>query len=294
MIRVTDGAIAQGSLYGLQRANSRLMALNKQMSTGDQISRPSDDPSGTVKALQLRGSLSRNQQYVSSANDAIGWLTTMDSTLTQSVTLAQKARTLVVQGLNTGASTGQSSSAIADEIDALRTSLIGLANAQYNGRPVFGGTTSGPDAYDASGTYVGDSGIVQRQVGDTTTVQINQLGPDVYGPAGADLFVTLSDISTKLRTVPSTLTGTDLTTIDTAVKRLSAAQAAEGASYNRVQAAQAAQTPITLALTSELSDIQDIDLAAQAVAVSTANVTYQAALQTTANIRQTSLLDFLN
>jgi flagellar hook-associated protein 3 FlgL len=125
-------------------------------------------------------------------------------------------------------------------------------------------------------------------------VQINQLGPDVYGPAGADLFVTLSDISTKLRTVPSTLTGTDLTTIDTAVKRLSAAQAAEGASYNRVQAAQAAQTPITLALTSELSDIQDIDLAAQAVAVSTANVTYQAALQTTANIRQTSLLDFLN
>jgi flagellar hook-associated protein 3 FlgL len=47
------------------------------------------------------------------------------------------------------------------------------------------------------------------------------------------------------------------------------------------------------ALTTQLSGIEDIDLADMAIKVTTANTTYQAALQTTASIRQLSLLDFL-
>lgn len=292
--RVTDGAVSQGSLYGMQQANSRLMKLQNQLASGRQITRPSDNPSGTVQALALRGDVKRNAQYAASASDGLSWLSTVDSTLAQSVNLAQKARTLVVQGLNQGASTGESNSAIADQIDVLRTSLLDLANAQYNGRPVFGGTTAGTQAYDASGTYVGDSGVVNRQVGDTTTVQVNQLGPDVFGAAGSDVFTVLANISTALRSNPSTLSASDLDAVDGAVKQLSSAQAAEGAAYNRITAAQSAQTSSTLALKTQLSDLQDVDVAEQAVAVTSASVTYQAALQTTASIRQVSLLNFLN
>jgi flagellar hook-associated protein 3 FlgL len=308
-MRVTDGSTKYGSLYGIESANSRLQKLTEQMSTGNQITKPSDDPSNTVRALQLRGDIKRKTQYSNSAQDAIGWMSASDSAYTQIVSMAQKARTLVVQGLNTGVNSTTSNQAIADQIDSLRQAIFQVANTQYNGRPIFGGNTTSTVAYAQDPVtkniyFVGDETDVNRQVGDNTTVTINQHASTVFGavstnPAAAatsstDIFGVLANISANLRATPtSTLSATDLTNIDAAVKQLSSAQGTEGATYNRVTATQNVQNGVKLALTSELSDIQDIDLAAQSVAVSTASVTYQAALQTTANVRQVSLLDFL-
>lgn len=292
MMRVTDGSAQTQSLVGLQTAASRLAALQAQMSSGRQIQRPSDDPAGTGRALQLRGEVKRNTQYGANATDALGWLTTTDTAYSQIVAQVQKARTLVVQALNTGTDTGQAASALADQVDAIRTSILGLANAQYNGRPVFGGTTPGAVAYDSSGTYVGDDGTVARAVGAGSTVQINQTGPQAFGAPGNDLFALLSSISSTMRTDPSTL-GSALDDLSSAITTIGDAQATEGAAYQRVQTAQQALQSSSVDLSSQLSQLQDIDLASMAVQVSTANVTYQAALQTTANVRQMSLLEFL-
>jgi flagellar hook-associated protein 3 FlgL len=184
------------------------------------------------------------------------------------------------------------SAALADQVDAIRNSLIKVANTTYNGRPIFGGTTSGTAAYDNSGNYVGDTGAVSRTVGEKVTVQINQTGPQAFGSGPSDLFTLLSDISTNLRTNPSALSA-NLTALDGALSTISSAQAGEGAAYRQVQNAQAVSTGVATNLASQLSDIQDIDLAEMAVQVTSANVTYQAALQTTANVRQLSLLEFL-
>jgi flagellar hook-associated protein 3 FlgL len=291
-MRVTDRSAAYGSLAGLQSAASRLSTLQAQMSSGRQITTPSDNPAGTVRAMQLRGEAKRYSQYQASASDAIGWLSTADSAYTRAVSLVQNARTLVVQGLNTGAESPGSMAAIADQVDAIRTALIKVANTTYNGRPVFGGTTTATTAYDSSGTYIGDSGAVSRTVGDSVTVQINQTGPQAFGSGATDLFALLSGISTNLRTNPGGLSA-DLTALDGALTTISSAQAGEGAAYRQVQTAQGMATDVSTSIASQLSDIQDIDLAEIAVQVSSANVTYQAALQTTANVRQLSLLNFL-
>ena len=131
VLRVTTGSNISGGLAGLQNAAGRLAALQAKMSSGQQITKPSDDPSGTVEALALRGELRRNTQYASNANDAIAWLSAADTSYTQVVTQLQSARTLVVQGLNSGASSSGSPTAIANQIDQLRSSLINLANTQY-------------------------------------------------------------------------------------------------------------------------------------------------------------------
>lgn len=296
-VRVTVGSSSAASLAGLQAASSRLASLQAQLSSGRQITTPSDDPAGTVRALQLRADLKRTTQYGANATDAIGWLSTADTAYGQIQNLVQSARTLVVQGLNGGASTGTSASAIADQIDAIRASVITLANTTYQGRPIFGGTTTGGIAYRQDGSYAGDDGVVQRAVGDQNTIRINQTGSEAFGPdpadpAGTDLFGLLSSISSALRSDPGSLSGR-LAELDSAMGRLSGARAAEGAAYQRVQSAQTAQASDTVALKAQLSQIQDVDLPSLAVQVSTANVTYQAALQTTASIRQVSLLDFL-
>ncbi|HZC70503.1 MAG TPA: flagellar hook-associated protein FlgL [Jatrophihabitans sp.] len=291
-MRVTDRSATYGTLSGLQSAASRLSSLQAKLSSGKQITTPSDDPSGTVRALQLRATAKRYTQYAASANDAIGWLSTADSAYSRAVGLVQNARTLVVQGLNAGAQSPSGMAAIADQVDAISSSLIQVANTAYNGRPVFGGTTSGTAAYDSSGNYVGDGGVVSRTVGEKVTVQINQNGPQVFGSGSSDLFALLSNISANLRSNPSALSA-NLTALDGALSTISSAQAAEGAAYSQVQNQQTVATDVGTNIATQLSDIQDVDIADMAVQVSAANVTYQAALQTTANVRQLSLLEFL-
>jgi flagellar hook-associated protein 3 FlgL len=292
-LRVTEGSASAAALAGLQNASGRLAALQAKMSSGNQITKPSDDPAGTVRAMQLRGSLRRADQYAANAGDGLGFLSTADSAYSSMVTLMQKARTLVVQGLNSGALSSTSMDAIADQVDSVRTTMISMANTTYNGRPIFGGTTAGATAYDAAGNYVGDNGVVSRTVGDAATVQVNQTGPQVFGTPGSDVFALLSSVSSALRSGNTATLTTQLGSIDSSITGLGAAQATQGAAYDRIRQTQQAATTTSTGLKTELSEIQDIDLADMAVRVTTANTTYQAALQTTAAVRQLSLMDFL-
>lgn len=66
-----------------------------------------------------------------------------------------------------------------------------------------------------------------------------------------------------------------------------------GARSQWVRATQTAAVPNTIALKSQLSDLQDIDLANTVVDMTTADTAYQSALATTAKIRQISLVDYL-
>ncbi|MDQ1731184.1 MAG: flagellar hook-associated protein 3 FlgL [Pseudonocardiales bacterium] len=291
-MRVTEGSAAYNSLVGLQSTSQKLSDLQSQLSSGRQITKPSDSPTGTATALGLRAELNSLSQYQSSATDALGWLTTTDSTLSSAVTQLQNARTIVLQGLNSGASTGSSNEALAQQVDQLRSSMLALSNASYLGRPIFGGTTAATSAFDATGSYVGDTGTVTRTVGANTSLTVNAVGTDVFGPNGSNVFDVLAGISNSLRTNPSNLSA-DLAKLDTATQRISAQQGLAGALYQRIQATQDVNATNKIQLTSQLSDVQDIDIADMAIKVSSADAAYQAALATTAKVRQISLLDFL-
>jgi flagellar hook-associated protein 3 FlgL len=293
LFRVTAANSNTTTIANISAASNRLAALQNEMSSGQAISRPSDNPDGTVQAMQLQGQLARNTQYGTNSNDGLAWLSTADSAYSQSVTVLQQARTLVVQALNTGAGDASSATAIADQINGLRNTLLSIANTAYNGRPVFGGTTASGSAYDANGNYVGDSGSVTRQISSQSTVSVSAVGTSVFGAAGSDAFTLLANIASTLQTNPTSLSSSTLSQIDAAISTVSGAQSQEAASYKQVQAAQTTQTTTGTALQTQLSGIEQADMASVAIALSSANLSYQAALQTTASIRQMSLLNFL-
>jgi flagellar hook-associated protein 3 FlgL len=293
LFRVTAANGNTSSIANIAAASNRLAALQNEMSSDQAISRPSDNPDGTVQAMQLQGQLARNTQYTTNSNDAMAWLSTADSTYSQSVSVLQQARTLVVQALNTGSGDASSANAIADQITGLRNTLLSLANTSYNGRPIFGGTTASGTAYDASGNYVGDTGAVTRQISTQSTVSVSAVGTSVFGAAGSDAFTMLANIASTLKTNPTSLSSSTLAQIDAAISTVSGAQSMEGASYKQVQAAQTTQTATGTALQTQIAGIENPDLATIAIQLSSANISYQAALQTTASIRQMSLLNFL-
>jgi flagellar hook-associated protein 3 FlgL len=295
-MRVTQGAVTSLMLAGLQANQAKLGTLQQQMSSGKQITKPSDDPVGTDQAMQYRAQLSRNAQYTRNAQDGQAWLGTADNALASGVSVLQRLQTLVTQAANTGSGDSTSRSAIATEVASLKQEMLGVANTTYLGRPIFGGTTSNPAAYvqDASGnvTYQGDTGTVMRTVADGTQVQVNVNSTTAFGAAGSDVFAMFDKVTSDLQGNPGNLTN-DLTTVSTSLNQMTNAQATEGSAYNRIADMMTAATNQTTTLTGRLSDVEDVDTAKAATDMAMQQASYQAALASMSNILQLSLTQFL-
>jgi flagellar hook-associated protein 3 FlgL len=291
--RVTERSIATNVLVGLQGNLKRLGDIQQQLASGKQIMQPSDSPTGTVAALQYRGEIATATQYSRNADDALGWLGNIDTSVSSVISQVNKARELVLTGMSNGVGgSTDARAALAAEMDQIRQSTIGVSNTKYLDRPVFGGTTAGGTAFDPAGAYVGDNGTVQRTIGDNAKVSVGTPGTDFFGTGSTQLFTVLADISNHLKTDPSALSA-DLNRLDTAVKTLQTAQSTVGARYNQVTQMQQTANDRIDDLKAQLSDVEDIDLPKTITDMALQQAAYQAALGAAAKIVQPSLVDFL-
>jgi flagellar hook-associated protein 3 FlgL len=290
-MRITQRSMQFGVDQNLQNALARVQDLQEKLSSGRQLERPSDGPASTVSALRYRADLKRADQLQRNADDAQGWLDTTDQALTGGLEILNRARQLLLQGVN-GSMSPTDRAAIAQEIDGLRTSVLAIANTTYLGRPVFGGNSTATTAYSAAGTYLGDNGNVVRNIGPTVSIDVNLTGPAAFGPPGADVFAVLAGIADHLRNDPTQLQG-DIAALDGAATRMSNAVAAIGARTNQVTSTRDRVESSKVMSTNGLAQVESIDLPATITQLSLQQVAYQAALGATARVIQPSLVDFL-
>ncbi|HEV7523568.1 MAG TPA: flagellar hook-associated protein FlgL [Acidimicrobiia bacterium] len=289
--RIPNQMLVNNSLIALQQSFQKLADLQGQAASLKRLSKPSDAPADVVSAMQLHAGLARGDQYSRNLSDATGWLGNADNALTSTVTQLQKVNDLVVQASNASLD-ASSRQAIATEIDSIRKSLIGVANTQYAGRPIFAGTASGDSAYDASGQYVGVSSAVERNIAPGQRIQVNVNGDTVFGSPGTDVFTTLAQISSAVLNNPSQLNNLQAT-LGTQTAQVQTQLAQVGSQFLRVQNMQSQNTSNGLTMKQNLSSIEDADIAEVMVNLQAQQVAYQAALQATAKAIQPSLTDFL-
>jgi flagellar hook-associated protein 3 FlgL len=291
--RVTESSIHTAVLNNLQRSIQKGQKIQEELSSGKTINRPSDSPTGTVTSMQLRGDKRIAQQYTRNADDGKGWLDTIQSTLSSTSSLLNRARDLTVQGLSSGSNDSQSNAALADEIDQIKQSIVGYANTQYLGRPVFGGTTTGEIAYDGTGAYVGDNGSTTRTVGENAKVRVDTTGPEAFGTGDTQMFTVLQGIADSIRSGDNDALSANLKKLDSAADVMKTSLSDAGARYNRIdQMKQSAQDRL-LSVTSQLSDVEDVDLPKTIMDMQLQQTAYQAALAASAKVIQPSLIDFL-
>jgi flagellar hook-associated protein 3 FlgL len=287
--RISDLSLSQNAIQHLQTSLSGIADLQNQASTGKKLTKPSDSPVDIGQSLSLRSGLSRNAQLATNISDAEGWLGTTDQTLGQMNTQLQQVNTLVLQAIN-GGSDQNARDAIANQIDQIRQSLLALANTQYGNRPLFGGTAQS-QAYDASGAYVGTSAAVERTIAPGVKVQVNVNGDSVFGTPGNDVFTTLAQISDAIHG------NQDLTALSAQLKTQSTsvltAQATIGATYARVDNTKSQNTTNASTMTSNLNDVENVDLAEVLMNLQAQETTYQAALAAAAKAITPSLAAFL-
>ena len=303
--RVTQHMLVGRELSSIGMASTRMAAAQETMTTGRRINRPSDAPADTTVALKARGAIGQNEQYQRNAQDGTAWLSTIDTTLSSTNKLLNRAYVLAIQGANSGANGASAESAIADEIDQIKASIHSLSNTHYHGRPDVGGTTthrsadvlSDPADPTSAVVYNGDSGSVNRRVGDGTVVRVDMDGAKVFGDtaSGNSIFDHLQALSDALRANPVNDAGvqTGIAALQADMRGIGAAQADEGARMKQLDTATGISQDTTLALQKVKSDVEDVDVAEATINMQSMTAAYKAALMAVGKSTQQSLLDFL-
>ena len=302
--RVTNETIQRSTLRNLQTNLSAVARLQAEMSSGKRIQVPSDDPSGTGQSLSLNATASQLAQYQRNGQDGDSWLTTVDTALTTALGYLRNARDLVVQSGDAGL--GQTSrDALADGIDGLKAGLLTQANARYQGRNVFAGTSDAPAAFTVSTsgstpayTWTGSTtGSVDRKIGPSTSVRVDTDGSQAFGwtdpstGTQSTAFALLDKISTGLRN-GSSVTGT-LSDLDSVMQSMLTAAASNGSRQKVLENTMSDVSSQQLTIKGQLSGVEDVDMASVIMNLQMQQVTYQGALAAGARVLQPTLLDFL-
>jgi len=295
--RVTTQSTNRLLLRDIQDAQRALTGIQGQMSSNKRVQIASDDPGAALASIGHRAELRRSQQLDRNADRAKDWLGAADRATGEAVDLLSQARALVVQATS-GANDAGARLAIANQLRQVRESLLSTANTQAAGRAIFAGTAGG-GAFDATGTYLGDTGSVSAPVAAGVTMRLTRTGPEVFGttsatnPMQGDVFQVLDALANAVQGNDATTISAGLGAIDTATTRVQDVQTELGSRTVQLEDLRAAAKVRDQELTSRISELEDVDLAEATVTLKARELAYQSALGVAGRLMQTTLLDFL-
>ncbi len=303
--RITTSMVQRGVLADLNSLSNQLSKTQRKAASGKEITRPSDDPFNTARAMGLRQSLDANQQYQSSIEDATGWQDSTESALGSLTKYVNRVHDLLVQAASDTADP-ESRANIASEIDQIIQGIKETANAKYGDSYLFSGTATAAPPYTqgADDTYKGNqAGLdptvtgVLREIGPGVTMTINTVGDEVLGggqgAADGKLLHVLRDVADHLRADDGATLRSDMPRLDANLDTLLEVRARNGSRSNRLDSAIGRLQEIEEATTKQLSNVEDADIAKTLIDFNSQSAAYQAALRAGANIVQSSLMDFL-
>jgi flagellar hook-associated protein 3 FlgL len=303
--RITQSMMTRQILGDLNEVAQRLSSAQSKMSSGKEITRPSDNPFAVSRAISLRDDLEGTRQYQRTVSEALAWNQVTETALARVGDVMKRAKELVIQGAN-DAVDGIARENLATEIDQLVEAAKDQMNAEHAGRYVFSGQETNLRPYNpgAVDTYVPTvGGAIAREIGPGVAVQVNVLGTDVLGegqlPAPGDdkLLDVLRDVAQHLRGNTAAdlaaLRDSDMQRLDANFDELLRIRAEVGAVTGRLDTAQASLSELEETTLKLLSETEDADMVKTLVDFTTQQTVYQSALRAGAQVVQASLLDFL-
>ena len=299
--RVTQESLNRTALSNINLNYKKMQEIQEKLSSGKQINRPSDDPSGARKVLGLKAEEFQVQQFLDNTETAKEQINYTSNTLESIQELFLKIKNLAIQAGND--TLGQSDrNIIANELDELLESVLQNANTDNNGRYIFSGTKTLTSAFTAtrdsngnisSVSYNGNNEEIKYQIGPDTFIQVNLPGGKLFQDNKAfSTLVSLRD-SLKASTFDPTAFSNLRNTLDTATNALSTEITRFGAKANRLEMTTNSLGNSQTALKELISYTEDADIASLIMDLKHQENVLQSSLKTGAMVIQPTLLDFL-
>jgi len=308
-MRISTQTLFETGANQLGVLQSSLVRTQQQISSGQRILNPSDDPIGAARALEITQSQSINTQYGANRQHAMGALTGVEGTLSSVTALLQEVQTTIVAAGN-GVLSDNERGFQAAELKGRLEALLGLANSRDAlGNYQFSGYQTNTPAFVQTGTgalYQGDTGQQALQVEATRQMAIGNPGRSVFQggvPGGpADTFKTLTDLINLLNTPVVTAAdkaalaaglATAGSNMELSLDNVLTIRASVGSSLQELDALNEAGTDRNLQFSQLLSEIQDLDYTQALTQLSQQQFILEAAQRSFSTISKLSLFNFI-
>lgn len=299
MTLVSTSAFYDRSSIDLSGLRTRAEALQTSLSTGQRLTRASDDPVG---AAQLR-SLQRADQFAAidqtTAARAASDLTLTDSALSDFASYVIRAQELTTQAAN-GTLTQAQRSGIATELSQMSDELVRLANTRDStGHALFGGQAAG-NAYSLTPAgalqYDGTATATELPLGDGQTVTKGLTGPEFLNFSGTNLHAVIKGLADALNggsADPAQAARDALGLLDTGLESITTAQTVVGARLNWIDLVGERRTQLGELRSNEEADVGGAELASTVTRLQQVMTVLEASQASFAKLASLSLFDLI-
>lgn len=298
-MRVANKSIYDNVKLNLANITDALNKANQVIATGKRIVELSDDPVGLTQVLNIKSTLANIKQMGRNINLGKFWLSSSESALNHVQDLISDTKALTIQMAS--ANTGDAQRAFsAMTIQNTLEEMVSLANSEVGGRYIFAGSQTDTIPFTLSGssvTYNGDDTGFTIRIDRNASVRIGHDGEDIFRPSGSgasdDIFQTLSDLKTALEGNNVSGIQTAMTKLGDHFDKITAKISDIGSKTRRMEIKESIFQDMSIRNTDRLSSLEDADIIEAIVDLKAKEVTYQAALASSARMMQLSLVDYL-
>jgi flagellar hook-associated protein 3 FlgL len=293
-------------LTDMDRIQSAMNTVQRQLSSGLRVGQASDDPSAVPSILKTQSEIAQNNQAQTNLNQVGTELKSGDSSLQQAVALLEKAITLASQAGST-VNGGTQIATLAGQVQDIQEQLVSLSNTSVGGRFIFSGDDRQQAAYALDSTQ--PNGVRQLAPGNSTLAITDTNGNTLWKPmtaqqifdardtggtaAAGNVFAAVNSLLTALQNNDSSAAGGTVDSLKAADDHLNQQLGLIGIAETRVTDATTAAAKSVTTEQQELSSLRDADTAGDAVELTQLNTQQQAALSARAKMSQYNLFDFL-
>lgn len=193
-MRVTFNMRAMQMQNMLSTSLSNYTEAVKKASAQQNLIKPWEDTSKYIGAYNVQNMIDELTQFSENANSASNWLNNTDAELQELIEALKKARDDYAIAGASDSYDEESRKALAQDVLSLYNQIMDIANANYNGRYIFGGYQTGKPPF-AGGTN-----------GVTNVITKNQNGENVSGDAiPKDVFSDMTELKSGRYTAKVTV-----------------------------------------------------------------------------------------
>jgi flagellar hook-associated protein 3 FlgL len=292
-------------LADLNRIQNAMDTVQRQMSSGVRVEKPSDDPGAVSSILHTQTQIASTKQAQSNFNELTAELDTGDSVLQHAIKALGVAITLATQASST--LNASQSSILLSQVQDIQTELVNGSRTQVNGRYIFSGDLDQQPLYAVDSSK--PNGVAQLTTANSTRAITDPSGgtlwkaktaQDIYDARNADgtvasgnVFAAVGSLITALQNGDTSAAQTALTSLKAADDHLNLQLGLYGIAQSRVADASNSAASRLVTEKQDLSGLRDTDVTAAALELTQVSLQQQAALSARAKVPPRSLFDYL-
>lgn len=288
-------------LASLSLIQQRAERAQRQLSSGKRVNSPSDGADEISVILQSRLEVSRITQLKTNLGRVKTEVDTAEQVVGLALTVLDRAKILGSEG-SSGTITPEARRGIAGEVKSLLDQLAGIARTQVDGRYIFSGDNDQVPPYAVDLTqpkgvsaYAGSPATRQTEHPSGTLFPISKTAQQIFddpNPA-KNVFGTINALRVALENNDTNALSIAQANLNTAFDKLNSSQSFYGAVQNQVTEATDYASRQEVRFRTELSQVEDADIASAISEFQQAQLQQQTALTSRAQKLRTTLFDYL-